>query len=40
MFIALTTGAAGEAVGVVKVAHGLAGLAGSVHPLPTFDADT
>lgn len=38
--VLLTTGAAGEAVGVVQVSHGLAGLAGSVHALPTFDADT
>lgn len=38
--LVLTAGAAGEAVSVVEVPHGLAGLAGSVHALPTLDADT
>lgn len=38
--VVLTTRAAGEAVCVVEVPHGLAGLAGPVHSLPTFDADT
>lgn len=38
--VLLTTGAAGEAVRVIQVPHGLAGLAGSIHTLPTFDTDT
>lgn len=36
----LTTWAAGEAVRVIEVPHGLAGLACPVYALPTFDADT
>lgn len=38
--VLLTTGAAGEAVSVIQVPHGLAGLAGSVDTLPTFDTDS
>lgn len=38
--LSLTAGAAGEAVCVVEVSHGLAGLAGTVHTLPTLHADT
>lgn len=34
----LTAGAAGEAAVVVQAAHGLAGLAGSVHLLVALDA--
>lgn len=36
----LTTGAAGEAICVIQVPHGLASLAGAVHTLPTLHADT
>jgi len=34
-----SAGAADEAVGVVKVAHGLAGLSGTLHLLPAGVAD-
>ena len=35
-----TTGATGEAVGMVQIPHGLTGLAGSIHTLSTLDTDT
>lgn len=38
--VLLTTGAASEAVCVIQLPHGLAGLAGSIHTLPTCDTDT